>query len=161
MVNLPLLAFSLLICGTPFVSGCGFAARLQAINTNQGTKGLASVTRTAIQQHLQTQELLGGAAQSPAPAGTGFIPQPYVTTLSPDDQVRLNRAKLREHELVEHDSEMSRIRRTHETETEVLKHQLLKDRLRHGRYGGLQTINAQLLNQYLAKRYNLAAMEEF
>ena len=57
---------------------------------------------------------------------------------------------------MEHDSEMSRIRRVHEIETEVLKHELLKDRLRHGGYGGLQAVNAQLLNQYLAKRYNLA-----
>jgi hypothetical protein len=161
MVNLPLLAFSLLLCGSPLLSGCGVAARLQAFDINQRIKANASVARTAIQEHTKTNQSFLGLAQPPVPTGMGFVAQPYATALSPEDQVRLDRAKLREQELVEHDSEMSRIRRAHEIETEVLKHELLKDRLRHGRYGDLQTINAQLLNQYLAKRYNLVAMEEF
>lgn len=156
MVNLSLLVFSLLVCGSPFLSGCGVAARLQALDTNQRIKANASVARIAIQEHVKTNQSFPGLAQTPAPLAPGFVAQPYVTTLSSEDQAKLDRAKRREQELVEHEDTMGRLRRVHEVETDVLKHELLKDRLRHGGYGGLQTINAQLLNQYLAQRYNLA-----
>src|SRR5438094_6783766 len=111
MVNVPLVVFSFLICGYPFLTGCGVVARLQAIDTNQRIRANASIARTAIEEHAKTQELFAGGAK---PFSSSAQLQSQGEGLSFEDQARIERAKRQEEELAEHESVMGQIRRTHE-----------------------------------------------
>ena len=73
--------FALVVCGTPFLSGCGFVSRIQAWDTNQRIKANSGVARTAITEHLETQQLLG--VGTPLPIVSGVIQAPVQSIEAP------------------------------------------------------------------------------
>lgn len=127
-----LLTASLILCGSPMLSGCGVTSRVKAFDTNQHTKANASVARTAIKEHKETDKLFDGVP----PAEPRLSYQPY-----PD---RLHRQA---EELLVHEEEMGRLRRTQAMELEVIKHDMAKDTLRQK--GRLHDVNNLLLDDYV------------
>ena len=130
--------FSLLVCGPPFLAGCGFVSRIQAWDTNQRTKANASVARTAITEHLETQQLLTAGIPATAPSITFSAPGH-----SPEAQ-----------ELIEHERAVGRLRRAYELENEMRKHDLMRGRLRESRLS-IDAASDELLEKFLADEYGI------
>ncbi len=97
--------FALIVCGTPFLSGCGFVSRIQSWDTNQRIKANSGVARTAITEHLETQQLLG--VSTPLPIVSGVIQAPAQSAEAL--------------ELIEHNRSLGRLRRAHEVENSIRK----------------------------------------
>ncbi len=128
--------FALVVCGTPFISGCGFVSRIQAWDTNQRIKGNAGVARTAITEHLETQQLLG----TPLPIVSGVIQAPAQSAEAL--------------ELIEHNRSLGRLRRAHEVENSIRKQDLLRKKLGQG-HASLDTTNDKLLTQFVQREYGV------
>jgi len=130
--------FALVVCGTPFLSGCGFVSRIQAWDTNQRIKGSAGVARTAITEHLETQQLLG--VRTPLPIISGVIQAPVQSAEAL--------------ELIEHNRSLGRLRRAHEVENSIRKQDLLRKKLGQG-HASLDTTNDKLLNRFVQREYGI------
>ncbi|MBI2875531.1 MAG: hypothetical protein HYY20_01470 [Candidatus Tectomicrobia bacterium] len=151
-LSLTIRILTLILCGSPFLSGCGIAARISAFNTNQQIKAASSVMQTASRELAKIQlSVPGSAPMSPSPLGSMPQPQPLAINLSLEDQTKLERAKRYEQELAEHEMEMSRLRRTYAHEMEMLKQDQLRERLRYkGSTNLLQEMNAQQVRRYFS-----------
>ena len=130
--------FALVVCGTPFLSGCGFVSRIQAWDINQRIKGNSSVARTSIQEHLETQQLLGVGTSLPIVSGVIQAPVQSAEAL----------------ELIEHNRSLGRLRRAHEVENAIRKQDLLRKKLGQG-YVSLDTTNDKLLTQFVQREYGI------
>ena len=130
--------FALVVCGTPFLSGCGFVSRIQAWDTNQRIKANSGVARTAITEHLETQQLLG----TPLPIISGVIQAPAQAAEAL--------------ELIEHNRSLGRLRRAHEVENSIRKQDLLRKKLGQG-HASLDTTNDKLLTQFVQREYGIHA----
>ena len=130
--------FALIVCGTPFLSGCGFVSRIQAWDTNQRVKANASVARTAITEHLETQQILSSVTPLP------IISNPFPAAVQPAEA----------QELIEHERAIGRIRRTYEIEIEMRKHDLMRGRLQQSHLS-IDAVNDKLLTKFLDDEYGV------
>jgi len=128
--------FALVVCGTPFLSRCGFVSRIQAWDTNQRIKGSAGVARTAITEHLETQQLLAPGTPVPILSASLSASVPSAVTL----------------ELIEHNRSLGRLRRAHEVENSIRKQDLLREQLSLNS-SNIKTVNRELLNQFVTREY--------
>ena len=130
--------FALVVCGTPFLSGCGFVSRIQAWDTNQRIKANSGVARTAITEHLETQQLLGGVGPLSVLPSVLQVPTQSAEAL----------------ELIEHNRSLGRLRRAHEVENAIRKQDLLRKQLTQS-HVSLDATNGELLKQFVSREYGI------